>query len=28
MTNRDNFIVWDPDKIGYEPIHSQSPAMR
>jgi hypothetical protein len=28
MPNRDNFIVWDPDKIGYEPIHSQSPAMR
>jgi cytochrome c553 len=28
MPNRDNFIVWDPDKIGYEPIHSQDPAMR
>jgi hypothetical protein len=20
MPNRDNFIVWDADKIGYEPI--------
>ena len=20
MPNRDNFIVWDPDKIGYEPV--------
>jgi mono/diheme cytochrome c family protein len=29
MPNRDNFIVWDPDKIGYEPIHMQDrPAMR
>ena len=28
MPNRDNFIVWDADKIGYEPIHSQDPAMR
>jgi mono/diheme cytochrome c family protein len=28
MPNRDNFIVWDPDKIGYDPIHTQGPAMR
>ena len=28
MPNRDNFIIWDPDKIGYEPIHMQGPAMR
>lgn len=28
MPNRDNFIVWDPDKIGYEPIRSPGPAMR
>jgi mono/diheme cytochrome c family protein len=28
MPNRDNFIIWDPDKIGYEPIHTQGPAMR
>src|SRR6266478_4118430 len=27
MPNRDNFIVWDPDTIGYEPIRSQPPAM-
>jgi hypothetical protein len=20
MPNRDNFIVWDPDKIGYDPL--------
>ena len=28
MPNRDNFIVWDPDKIGYDPLHIQGPAMR
>jgi cytochrome c len=28
MPNRDNFSVWDPDKIGYEPVRSQAPAMR
>ena len=28
MPNRDNFIIWDPDKIGYEPVHAQGPAMR
>jgi mono/diheme cytochrome c family protein len=28
MPNRDNFIVWDPDKIGYDPLRSESPAMR
>jgi S-disulfanyl-L-cysteine oxidoreductase SoxD len=28
MPNRDNFIVWDPDKIGYEPVRPTSPAMR
>jgi S-disulfanyl-L-cysteine oxidoreductase SoxD len=28
MPNRDNFIVWDPDTIGYDPIRSQAPAMR
>jgi mono/diheme cytochrome c family protein len=28
MPNRDNFIVWDPDKIGYQPIRSPGPAMR
>ena len=21
MPNRDNFIVWDQDKIDYEPVH-------
>ena len=26
--NRDNFIVWDPDKIGYDPLRIQGPAMR
>jgi cytochrome c len=28
MPNRDNFIIWDPDKIGYEPIPMPGPAMR
>src|SRR5215468_6957405 len=28
MPNRDNFSIWDPDKIGYEPVRSQAPAMR
>ncbi len=28
MPNRDNFTVWDPDKIDYEPIRSPAPAMR
>jgi cytochrome c len=28
MPNRDNFVVWDPDKIGYDPIHMPGPAMR
>ena len=28
MPNRDNFIVWDPDKIGYEPVRPPGPAMR
>jgi cytochrome c len=28
MPNRDNFIIWDPDKIGYEPIPVPGPAMR
>jgi S-disulfanyl-L-cysteine oxidoreductase SoxD len=28
MPNRDNFIVWDPDKIEYEPILAPRPAMR
>jgi S-disulfanyl-L-cysteine oxidoreductase SoxD len=28
MPNRDNFIVWDPDKIGYDPLRMQGPAMR
>ncbi|HEY7245347.1 MAG TPA: c-type cytochrome [Xanthobacteraceae bacterium] len=28
MPNRDNFIVWDPDKIGYEPVRPSGPAMR
>jgi cytochrome c len=28
MPNRDNFSVWDPDKIGYDPVRSQAPAMR
>jgi mono/diheme cytochrome c family protein len=28
MPNRDNFIVWDPDKIGYDPLRIQGPAMR
>jgi cytochrome c len=28
MPNRDNFMVWDPDKIGYEPVRPQGPAMR
>jgi cytochrome c len=22
MPNRDNFIVWDPDKIGYDPLRA------
>jgi hypothetical protein len=28
MPNPDNFIVWAPDTIGYDPIRSQAPAMR
>jgi mono/diheme cytochrome c family protein len=28
MPNRDNFVIWDPDKIGYDPRHTQGPAMR
>jgi S-disulfanyl-L-cysteine oxidoreductase SoxD len=28
MPNRDNFIVWDPDRIGYEPVRPPGPAMR
>ena len=28
MPNRDNFIVWDPDKVGYAPLHLTGPAMR
>jgi S-disulfanyl-L-cysteine oxidoreductase SoxD len=28
MPNRDNFIVWDPDKIGYDPVRAPAPAMR
>ena len=28
MPNRDNFIVWDPDRIGYDPLRTQGPAMR
>jgi S-disulfanyl-L-cysteine oxidoreductase SoxD len=28
MPNRDNFIVWDPDKIGYEPVRPPGPATR
>jgi len=28
MPNRDNFVIWDPDKIGYDPLHMQCPAMR
>ena len=28
MPNRDNFIVWDPDKVGYDPLHLTGPAMR
>jgi mono/diheme cytochrome c family protein len=28
MPNRDNFVIWDADKIGYEPIPMQGPAMR
>ncbi len=28
MPNRDNFIVWDPDKIGYVPVRPPGPAMR
>ena len=28
MPNRDNFIIWDPDKIGYDPLHMESPAVR
>jgi len=30
MPNRDNFIVWDPDKVGYDPlgVQGQGPAMR
>ena len=25
MPNRDNFIVWDPDKIEYDPIRMGAP---
>ena len=25
MPNRDNFIVWDPDKIEYEPLRTPGP---
>jgi S-disulfanyl-L-cysteine oxidoreductase SoxD len=28
MPNRDNFIVWDQDKIDYQPIPPPGPAMR
>jgi len=28
MPNRDNFLVWDPDKVGYDPLHLAGPAMR
>jgi cytochrome c len=28
MPNRDNFMVWDPDKIDYEPIRPAGQAMR
>jgi S-disulfanyl-L-cysteine oxidoreductase SoxD len=28
MPNRDNFVVWDPDKIGYDPVRAPAPAMR
>jgi len=28
MPNRDNFIVWDQDKIGYDPLRIEGPAMR
>jgi mono/diheme cytochrome c family protein len=30
MPNRDNFIIWDPDKIGYAPLRpeGQGPTMR
>jgi S-disulfanyl-L-cysteine oxidoreductase SoxD len=28
MPNRDNFIVWDQDKIDYQPIPSPGPPMR
>lgn len=28
MPNRDNFIVWDQDKIDYEPVRPAGPAMR
>jgi S-disulfanyl-L-cysteine oxidoreductase SoxD len=29
MPNRDNFIVWDPDKIDYQPVRPAAPpAMR
>jgi S-disulfanyl-L-cysteine oxidoreductase SoxD len=28
MPNRDNFMIWDPDKVGYDPVRSQAPAMR
>jgi S-disulfanyl-L-cysteine oxidoreductase SoxD len=26
MPNRDNFIVWDPDKIGYDPLRMDGAA--
>jgi cytochrome c len=25
MPNRDNFVVWDPDKIEYDPVHVGPP---
>jgi hypothetical protein len=25
MPNRDNFIVWDPNKIEYDPIRMDDP---
>ena len=28
MPNRDNFIVWDQDKVDYEPVRPLGSAMR
>jgi len=29
MPNRENFIIWDPDKIDYQPVRPAAiPAMR